>query len=115
LSKVTYLGQNDNCDFFRIVYTDGKKNSLSFQVLFSVNKDSQEIVTVDFAVPQKTRSSSMDPERFLSAVCQNGKYKKRTRRITLTVPTEIQYDNEMFKDNSKISLTLSDITFQVVN
>lgn len=114
-SKVTYLGQNDNCDFFRIVYTDGKNNSLSFQVLFSVNKDSQEIVTVDFAVPQKIQSSSMDYKPLLSAVCKKNEYKKRTRRITLTVPTEIQYNNEMYKDNSKISLTLSDITFQVVN
>lgn len=114
-SKVTYLGQNDNCDFFRIVYTDGKNNSLSYQVLFSVNKDSQEIVTVDFAVPQKIQSSSINYKPLLSAVCKKNEYKKRTRRITLTVPTEIQYNNEMYKDNTKISLTLSDITFQVVN
>jgi len=114
-SKVTYLGQNDNCDFFRIVYTDGNKNSLSYQVLFSVNKDSHEIETVEFDVPQKIQSSSKNPEPFLSAVCRNGKFQKRTRQIILTVPTEIEFNNGMYKDNSKINLTLSDITFQVVN
>lgn len=114
-SKITYLGLNDNCHFFRIVYTDGHKDSPSYQILFSVNKDNQEIATVDFDIPLQIHSGSMDREKFLSAICQKLVYKKGKKEVTLTVPVEIEYNNDMFKDNSMINLVLSDVNFQIVN
>jgi len=113
-SKVTYLGLNDNCHFFRIVYTDGHKDSPSYQILFSVNKDNQEIETVDFDIPLQIHSGSLDREKFLSANCQKLVYKKGKKETILTVPAEIEYNNK-FKDNTMINLILSDVTFQVVN
>jgi len=79
-SKVTYLGLNDNCQFFRIVYTDGHKDSPSYQILFSVNKDNQEIATVNFDIPQQNHSGSLDTGKFLSAICQKLVYKKGKKR-----------------------------------
>ena len=113
-SKVSYLGINNNCQFFRIVYTNKQfKDSLSFQVLFSVNKDNQEIETVEYYIPLRIYSSSFDREKILSAVCQKLVYKKG-KKVDVTIPVEIGY-NDKLKDNTMINLILSDLSFKIVN
>ena len=104
-SIVTYLGVNNNYNYFRIVYTDGKKGSPSYQILLSADKDNKEIKTI----------SSNYYTRFLSADCIKSEFKKGNRRLVLTVPSEIEYNLEEQKVKSMIKLTLSSLTFQIVN
>ena len=113
-SKVTYLGINDNCHFFRIVYTNNEyKNLLSFQTLFSVNMDNQEVEYVEYYIPLKIHSGSLDRGKLLSAVCQK-LLSKNGQKIEMTVPAGIVY-NDKLKDNTMINLILSDLSFKIVN
>ena len=114
-SKVKYLGLNGNYHYFRIVYTNSEyKDSLSFQTLFSVNKDNQEIEKVEYYSPLKIHSGSLDREKLITAICTKMVYKKGNKETTLTVPMEITYNNKVI-DSSTINLILTDMTFQVIN
>jgi len=110
-SKISYLGLNNNHHYFRLVYVDNiKHQSFSFQSLFSVNKDTQEIETVESFTILSANSSSTKRDNIFSASCQNIAFKKEGKELVITVPSKIEYNW-----SNHISLSLSDITIDIVN
>ena len=112
-SKVSYLGLNNNCHFYRLVYIDNlSKNTTSFQILFSVNEDTQEIETIESYTPLSVLNGSHDRKKLLSAGCRNLVYRKGKNDIVITIPVVIEYNVKM-RYSSAINLILSDFTFQI--